>query len=112
MHCAAMAVTVEMNMLSAEFGWFVKPQKGFWLRNINASHYFACTSVALNVKVKYLITVRICNKHWKTKPKVHAKDIKLVFLLTPPSWIAALNHLQNGLDSFIKPVSDSSNRLL
>jgi len=37
----------------------------------------------------------MCNKHWKTKPKVHAKDVELAFLLTPPSWIAVVTRPQN-----------------
>jgi len=45
----------------------------------------------------------------ENKPKVHTKYVKLAFLLTMPSWIAAVNRPQNG---FIKPVSDSTNRLL
>jgi len=85
-----------MHMLSAEFGWLGKPEKGFRPRNVNASHYFARAEVALNVKVicNNVTSVRICNKHWKTKPKVHSKYVKLAFLLTTSSWIAVLNRPQ------------------
>jgi len=43
-----------------------------------------------------------------TKPKVHAKYVKLTFLFSLPFWIAAVNRPQNGSGNFIKPVSDST----
>ena len=41
---------------------------------------------------KYVISVRICNKDCKTKPKVYAKYVRLSLLVTMPSWIAVVNH--------------------
>jgi len=47
-----------------------------------------------------VIIVSNCNKHWKTKPKVHAKYVRLSFLLTMPSWIAGVNHSKLSVKRF------------
>jgi len=72
------------------------------LRRVSATQrkcftLFACTSVCFkcesHIYNKYVISdVRICNKHWKTKTKVHTKYVKLAFLLMTPCWIAVVNH--------------------
>jgi len=49
---------------------------------------------------KYVIIVRISNKHWKTKPKVHTKYVRLSFLLTSPSWIAVVNNSKPSVKRF------------
>jgi len=42
----------------------------------------------------------MCNKHWKTKPKVHARYVRLSFLLTTPSWIAVVNYSKPSIKWF------------
>jgi len=70
---------------------FTSLRKGFGHVTLFCS-YISCFECESHINNKYVITIRICNKRWKTKPKVHTKDVKLAFLMTTPSSIAVVNH--------------------